>query len=72
MNKDINCFFEEYINTCPHYDCINHECNDNVRECGMFDKYYMNPRSKYVRKPRWYENIIRQVVLLAENTLFLV
>lgn len=52
---DISCLLAEDINVCPHYDSIHHECKDNVRECGMFNKYYMNPRSKYVRKPRWYE-----------------
>ena len=41
MNKDIYCFLEEDINTCPHYDCINHECKDNVMECGMFNKNYI-------------------------------
>ena len=52
---DITCLLAEDINTCPHYDNIHHECKDMVRECGMFNKYYMKPKNKYIRKSRWYE-----------------
>lgn len=59
MIKDVNCFLEGDINTCPHYDRVNCMCRDNVRECGMFNKNYMNPKNEYVRKPRWYEKYYR-------------
>lgn len=60
MNKDSTCLLDSEINTCIHYDVDTCMCKDEKRECGMFNKHYRNPKSKYVRKPRWYEKYYRK------------
>ena len=55
ITKDTNCLLEKDINSCPYYDIASRMCKDNDVKCGMFNKYYINPKNPYVRKPRWYE-----------------
>lgn len=60
MNKDVSCFLAEDINSCSHYDWDRHECKDRIRECGMYNKNYMNPKTQYIRKARWYEKYYKK------------
>ena len=60
MNRDYTCLLEAEINACPHYDIDTNMCRDKVKDCGMFNKHYMKPVNKYVRKPRWYEKYYRK------------
>ena len=56
-----NYLLEEDINKCVHYDCAKHECKDNNRECGMYNKASLfRPKYTYVRKPRWYEKYYKK------------
>ena len=58
--RESKCLLNEDINRCAHYNYENQECKDGVRECGMFNKNYMNPKSPYIRKPRWYEKYYKK------------
>lgn len=55
-----NCLLEEDINSCIHYNRDSHECMDDIRECGMFDKNNSNSVNPYIRKPRWYEKYYKK------------
>lgn len=54
MIKKRNCILDEDLIRCGHYDFNKHMCKDNMTECGMYNKEYLNPKT-YRREPRWYE-----------------
>ena len=56
------------INTCPFYDATNRECKNNDK-CSFQEHESEKSKEMYIRKERWYENIIGSDMIYESNCI---